>query len=164
MKIRIALLAVVAAIGFAWAQTGGRTETSGQVGGSVRGGGSASARASAGGSGSGSADGFGTGTAIGGTVYAVRYTFDRGFEPERMPDARVRNAMFGRLESSGMLVLGGALPTVPGELYLIRGRSEEHVRQLIANDPFANDPLVTVEVREYRIERPSARVPQPDRE
>jgi uncharacterized protein YciI len=117
---------------------------------------SASASSHAGAQGFGSSGGSANGLSLGGTVYAVRYTFAPEAAEQTPKTVFLKHSEFlDKLESKGVLVLGGDLPTLKGELVLLRGENEDQVRNLItANDPFAGNPTIDIGVREYRITRP----------
>lgn len=115
---------------------------------------SSSGQRSVGSNSSGGSSHAGGALSVNGTVYAVTL---RGAAYERDQDSpvvwRQHNQFWDRLANAGTLVIGGELPTVPGEMFLVQGQSEEQVSALVAKDPLVSNKLADAEVRLYKITR-----------
>lgn len=115
---------------------------------------SSSGQRSVGSNASGGSSHAGGALAINGTVYAVTLS---GSAYERDQESQVvwrqHNQFWDRLANAGTLILGGELPTVPGEMFLVQGQSEEQVTALVAKDPLVSNKLAEADVRLYKITR-----------
>jgi hypothetical protein len=83
-------------------------------------------------------------------VVRYRYSDDTAARDEHRPDHR---AFLGGLAEEGVAVATGPLLDGPAEaMLLFRGESAEQVRELLREDPFAQQGLIeSVEVREWDI-------------
>lgn len=86
------------------------------------------------------------------SLYAVRYHYsdDTAGRDEHRPAHR---DFLSGLATEGVLVASGPLAEAPPQaLLLLEGESAEQVRDLLREDPFAQQGLIeTVEVREWDV-------------